>query len=233
MHFLFSNFLKGLFLGFGVISQYFGLLVSNSPQDTIAILYSSIACLNGQWKGLVCVWKKREIVQLWQRLNDEELKAVGITEFKHLQYAYTQIKIVNYYQIVGALHLAVFVMMPCLTGGHHLPTIMWFPFDPYKSTTSFVLTYIGVGTCVTIVGGTNLVTDMCVLMVFICLQFFYALLNERAKQVGHRSNANTSTPQTTADIYREMIDLINFHLKVNEYTTTFLDFFVFLDLVSS
>lgn len=55
-------------------------------------------------------------------------------------------------------------------------------------------------------------------VVFICMNFYYSLLSERAQPIGHQIvDSSNMVPISKNAIYREMIDLINFHLKINEY----------------
>lgn len=217
LHNVVSFVLKALFLYTGVFFQYFALSLSTSVQQTIMILYVSFACMKDQCKGTVAIWMKRKIVQLWQQLDDDDFRVKNNNEFKYLETSCSYMKIVYIYELYGISNLVVFTMMPSLMKGKQLPTLMWLPFDPHKTTLSYSLAYIGEAMCINFIGCNNLIINMYVMLVLICLNFYYGLLGERSKHIGHKSNSNGSISKSKADIYREMIDLIKCHHKINGY----------------
>lgn len=118
----------------------------------------------------------------------------------------------NYYSFVCGLNIGAFVISPWI--GHHLPFLLQYPFDPYKTELRFNFFKIYESLSAMCCTATNVSINMYMFVVFICLNFYYSLLSERAKQLGHQIAGKPK--QTKNDFYREMIELINFHLKINK-----------------
>lgn len=88
-----STFLKNLhkvailtlrifFLYGGGLCQSFALLLSRSLEETIAIMALNFSYINAQVKGTVFLLKRREIRELWTKLNDRDFKTKRIDEWK-------------------------------------------------------------------------------------------------------------------------------------------------------
>lgn len=95
-----------------------------------------------------------------------------------------------------------------------LPFTAWYPFNPYQTQMRFTLTQIFESLCVACVTATNLSINSFIFVVFICLNFYYSLLSYRATRAGHQTDGNPK--QSKNAIYREMIELVNAHLKINK-----------------
>lgn len=112
------------------------------------------------------------------------------------------------------LNVIVFTIIPMLSNA--LPFIFWYPFDPYQSVLMYNVIYLYEVLCALACSATNLSVNTYMFVVFICMNFYYSLLGERAQPIGHRSVGGSNVTKSKEAFYREMIDLINFHLKINE-----------------
>lgn len=109
----------------------------------------------------------------------------------------------------------VFTITPMITNG--LPFIFWYPFDPKLNSFRYYSIYLYEVLCALSCSATNLAVNMYMFVAFICLDFYYALLGERAQLIGYRTTDKSEVfKQSKCDIYTKMIEIINFHLKINK-----------------
>lgn len=110
--------------------------------------------------------------------------------------------------------------MPIFQEGRNLAFNLWLPYDPFKTNIAFYLTYFHQFGCVIYAGGSNIAINLYVFSILICLNFYLMLLNERVKRIGYVNGYNDDTKSTQfmkTSFYREMIDRITLHLKIDEY----------------
>lgn len=123
-------------------------------------------------------------------------------------------RIAEIYEIFGAVNLTIMVLMPLTTGARHLPFIFWLPFDPLTSSFRYYFSYVYQAMCAIIAGGINLSANMFIFYVLICLNFNFALLSERIQHIGY-NDLNANGLQSQMEYYKDIIDHINIHLKIN------------------
>lgn len=73
---------RGIFLHFASILQCISLFTCGSIIEFSTVLFVATIWVNISIKGICFVVKKREIVKLWQQLDDEEFKAKTIDDFQ-------------------------------------------------------------------------------------------------------------------------------------------------------
>lgn len=113
------------------------------------------------------------------------------------------------------MNFMVFTITPIITNG--LPFKFWFPFDPRVTSARYYSIYVYEVFCALSCSATNLSVNMYMFVVFICLNFYYAVLGERAQLIGYQTADKSKLfKQSKIDIYKKMIEIINFHLKINE-----------------
>lgn len=108
----------------------------------------------------------------------------------------------------------VFTITPMITNG--LPFIFWYPFDPSLNSFRYYSIYLYEVLCAVICTATNVSVNMYMFVVLICLNFYYALLGERAQLIEYPTDKSESMKPSKIDIYKKIIEIINFHLKINE-----------------
>lgn len=118
--------------------------------------------------------------------------------------------------LVFALNLIVFNVLPALA--RILPLLFWLPFDPYATKFRYVSTFAYEASCSIFGTAISSLTNMSMYAVFISLSFNYELLGERAQRISlpSVSDHKQRSPQSKADAYKEMVDLIKLHQKMNE-----------------
>lgn len=129
-------------------------------------------------------------------------------------------KILNVYGIFGWINLGVLLVMPIFQKGRNLAFNLWLPYDPFKTNLAFYLTYFHEFGCVIYAGGSNIAINLYVFSILICLNFYVTLLNERVKRIGYANGYNDDSKSTQfmkTSFYREIIDRITLHLKIDEY----------------
>lgn len=150
--------------------------------------------------------------------------------YRYITDARFYIRIATIYEIFGTSNLVVMIFMPVITGVRRLPFIFWLPFDPLTSSIRYYFAYMLQAMCALIAGGINLCANMYIFIVFICFNFNFGLLSARIKQIGYsdldgrgRSDDRHGTANwafdrsspSRIDCYREVIEHINVHMKIN------------------
>lgn len=118
----------------------------------------------------------------------------------------------NSFGIIYGTNMAAFAIIPWFK--HALNLLLWYPFDPYQNEFCFRLIQLFESLWGTCGGATNVAINMYLFVVFISINFYYSLLSERASQIGHQIAEQPKPNQI--QIYQDMIELINVHLKINE-----------------
>lgn len=95
---------------------------------------------------------------------------------------------------------------------HQLPYMLWVPFDPFESFSTYLTMYL----LDVMAGWVTYVLFACdngyIMLVLICLNYNYRLLGERA---GHIGNQRTNRNGQPLETYEQAIALIKLHLKIN------------------
>lgn len=108
--------------------------------------------------------------------------------------------------------MSSFVVQPWIK--NTLTSLYWYPIDPYRSKICFKLIQCFESVRASCFAVTNISINMYTFLVFIFLNFYYSLLSERVAHIGHQIAGQPK--KAKADIYRNVIELIKFHLKINE-----------------
>lgn len=140
---------------------------------------------------------------------------------RHIVEAESYIKrFVTPYSLLGAANLIVLIIMPLFESERRLPFLAWFPFDVYRSTIRFYSIYVMQFACAVFAGGCNVSINMYIYSILVYFNFFLRLLNVRASRLGFASGFNekyTKTPVKKLSFYRDTIECISFHLKIDKY----------------
>lgn len=127
----------------------------------------------------------------------------------------SQVQGAGIFSFVYTLMVVVFDMLPSFE--HLLPMLIWLPYDPYAGSARYIFTYIYEVGCTYVATMVCLCTNMYMFSVLICLSFNYELLGARAKRIGHRDAVDGArATRTKVDVYRDIIDLVRLHLKMNQ-----------------
>lgn len=134
---------------------------------------------------------------------------------RHMSCVRSQIRIAEVFVLVFTLMVLVFDTLPRLQ--HALPLLLWLPYDPYANSFLYIFTYMFETGCGVIAIVICLSVNMYIYVVLICLSFNYKLLGERARRIGRRSTVDMHRSAcASVDVYRDVIDLVRLHLKMNE-----------------
>lgn len=80
--FLFA--IKVIFLYFGFVLQFFSLFTFKSVVELSTILFVGTVWFNISVKNTIFTVRKREIIDLWHQLNDDEFTAKTINEQRYV-----------------------------------------------------------------------------------------------------------------------------------------------------
>lgn len=113
----------------------------------------------------------------------------------------------------------VLVFMPLLEWTRRLPFFMWLPFDVNNANNYvFGLVYLFEFCCAFYAGGSNIMANMYVFFVLICLNCCLKLFSSRVMRLGYDNDYSeswTRLPHNKITFYKEMIGFVNLHLKID------------------
>lgn len=129
---------------------------------------------------------------------------------RHVESAYKSIRVFNALGVSGVVASTFFGIAPYCV--HQFPYMFWTPFDPFGSTTTYTTLYLVELFCDIVSGAMSTCLDWYLLLVLVCMNFNYKLLGERVGRIGHQPCKKKSEQ---IECYRQMIELIKLHLKIN------------------
>lgn len=115
--------------------------------------------------------------------------------------------------------MVLIYFVPVLMWERRLPYIMHIPFGLDRTNIGFGLLYayqLGVDVYA---GGLNIGVNMYLFGIFVNITYFFSLLSSRVSSLGYESNCENNdtikTPNSQKSFYREMCEIIKFHLKID------------------
>lgn len=111
--------------------------------------------------------------------------------------------------------LVLIYIAPALMWEKRLPYFMYIPFELDKTNFGFGLMYAYQFGNDVYAGGLNVAVNMYFFGMFVCITYTLSLLGARVSSLGHSRGAKIQTPQVKQSFYREMCEIIEFHLKID------------------
>lgn len=112
--------------------------------------------------------------------------------------------------------------------GRNLPLSFWTPFNPTEQSTIYFAMYAFEVLCTCVCTAFNISTDLFVFVLFLVINFAFALLCERIEAIGtHNKSENLQSDRTynqqdqsefvvdQIQVYNELIKIIGTHRKFN------------------
>lgn len=127
--------------------------------------------------------------------------------------------IINIYTILGTLNLIVIYCTPIFVWERRLPYFMHVPFGIDQHTIGFILAYLYQFGNVVYAGGTNIIVNVYIFSIFVCVTYYLSLLNSRVQCLGFSSGTTEDwimTPTSKKSFYKEICSIIELHLKINK-----------------
>lgn len=118
--------------------------------------------------------------------------------------------------------MLVLILAPLFESKPRLPFFTWLPFDTYASTFSFSMVYAFQFLCAVYAGGSNVSVNMYIFLVLDCVNFILQLFNTRLANLGYANymeHQASEIPFKKISFYRETIECIMLHLKIDKYVT--------------
>lgn len=228
--------LKLIFVHFGCILQLISLFTSDSIREFSNVIYVGSIWVNIVVKDIVFIVKKRQIIEIWHQLDDNDFKARTNNEFRYVvdflcvstkalklryhmpfhffcrcvEHASSAIFNINAFDISYVLPGLIYLITPFFI--ENLPLSLWTPFDqlanrPIYSTMYFVGCVIGAATFTVVI-----CVNTIILLFLTFVNFNYHLLAERAHSLKCRKPRKNGAKD---DTFSRMIELIKLHSKIN------------------
>lgn len=127
-------------------------------------------------------------------------------------------KEINNYSCFVIFTLILITIAPVLMWERRLPYFMYVPFGIDQTNFGFGFLYAyQIGNEI-YAGGLNIAVNMYLFGMFVCITYFLSLLSSRVSRLGHENGYNRGrikTPILRMSFYRDMCDIIEFHLKID------------------
>lgn len=144
--------------------------------------------------------------------------------FVFLRYRYVETakfhitKVINNYSIFVIFTMAFIYVSPLLIWERRLPYFMYVPFGLDRTNFGFGLLYVYQMGNQIYAGGLNIAVNMYLFGMFVSITYFISLLRSRISLLGYKNGYNggrIKTPNSIKSFYREMCEIIEFHLKID------------------
>lgn len=122
--------------------------------------------------------------------------------------------IVKYYALLGTVNLMIVAAKPILAGEGvtPFPSLPRFDFEEYPI--GFYALYANQALNVLFAGGINLVVNILIFTLLICIHFTITLLACRLRRFGNDSHRRSA--RKPAEDYQRIIDLIRCHIEIEQ-----------------
>lgn len=114
--------------------------------------------------------------------------------------------------------MAFIYVSPLLIWERRLPYFMYVPFGLDRTNFGFGLLYVYQMGNQIYAGGLNIAVNMYLFGMFVSITYFISLLSSRISLLGYENGYNggrIKTPSSIKSFYREMCEIIEFHLKID------------------
>lgn len=230
-----------IFTDLGCVLFTMSLLITTSSKETLQILFVVFAYLNAVVKAIIFFRNRKQLKALWLKLDDPDFVARNPMEQRFGRYhnktkcyfahffsplnsfvgaaKFHITKVINNYSYFVIFTMVLIYIAPALMWERRLPYFMYIPFGIDRTNIGFGLLYAYQFGNDIYAGGLNIAVNMYLFGMFVNITYFISLLSSRVSSLGHECNYNDSrrikTPTTRKSFYREMCEIIAFHLKID------------------